>query len=175
VRLGDLVDTDDGLVAFLPEAATGPPYSVVLSPAAPEDGAHGVARPAPDAVRLTPNGPASTFTVIVDPRAPVHVTTGVLPTVALRIPPDQYLRAMQQLAVTFTTRPVLRGQGPLRLPLPDETGFGWRWVAPGEAPVPFPAASAPDVASFGYSPQRLLEGWLDLEPAPPPPPPHADE
>jgi hypothetical protein len=171
VRLGDLVDSDDGLVAFLPEAQTGSPYSVVYSPAAPDGRAHGVTRPAPDTVQLTPNGPAATFTVIVDPRAAVHVTTGVLPTVALQIPPDQYVRAMQQLAVTFTTRPVLRDRRALQLPLPVEAGFNWQWVAPGQAPVPFPPASAADVPVFGYSPQSLLEGWLDLVPVPPPPPP----
>jgi hypothetical protein len=71
--------------------------------------------------------------------------------------------------VTFTTRPVLRGQRARDLPLPVEAGFTWGWIAPGEAPDPFPAASAADVPVFGYSPQKLVEGWLDLEPDVPAP------
>ena len=123
-------------------------------------------RPGPDTIELTLNGAPLTFTAIVDPRAPVHVTTGVLPTASMQIPPDQYLRAMQQLAITFTTWPVLTGQPGLRLPLPAETGYRWSWVAPGRPPAPFPPQSAPDVPAYGYSPQRLLEGWLDLSPDP---------
>jgi len=166
VRLGDLTDIDDGLVAFLPEADGQAPYSVVYSAAAPGNGANGVVQPRPDTVQVTLNGPPRVFTAIVDPRAPVHVTTGVLPTATMQIPPDQYLRAAQQLAVTFTARPVLRGQPGLRVPLPALAGFGWSWVAPGTAPAPLGPPPAPDVPAYGYSPQRLLEGWLDLIPNP---------
>ena len=169
-RLGDLTDIDDGLVAFLPQAAGPDPYQVVYSAAAPENGANGVVRPGPDTVELTLNGPPLTFTALVDPRAPVHVTTGVLPTATMQIPADQYLRAMQQLAVTFVTRPVLTGQLGLRLPLPTETGFHWSWVAPGGALTSLAPQSAPDVPAYGYSPQRLREGWLDLIPNPNPDP-----
>jgi hypothetical protein len=171
VRLGELTDIDDGLVAFLPEASGSPtaPYSVVYSATAPPSGPHGVVQPGPDVIELTLNGPALTFTALVDPRAPVHVSTGVLPTIAMQIPPDQYLNAMQQLAVTFATRSVLRDQFGLRLPLPAEAGFSWAWVSRGAAPAELSPASAPDVPAYGYSPQQLLEGWLDLIPAPAPP------
>jgi hypothetical protein len=97
----------------------------------------------------------------------VHVSTGVLPTATLEVPPDQYLRAMQQLAVTFTTWPVLSDQLGLRIPLPAEAGFTWSWVEAGAAPAPLAPPPAPDVPSYGYSPQQLLEGWLDLIPNPP--------
>jgi hypothetical protein len=166
-RLGDLTDIGDGLVAFLPEGQDPAPYQTVFSPAAPAAGANGVVRPAPDTVTLTFGGAAQTFTTLVDPRAPIHVTTGVLPTLAMAISPDQYLRAMQQLAVTFTTRPVLRDQLSLRLPLPVETGFAWSWIDPGHAPEPLAPATAPDVPIYGHGPLRLLEGWLSLQPAPP--------
>ncbi|HEX4832097.1 MAG TPA: hypothetical protein VH478_13520 [Trebonia sp.] len=169
VRLGELTDVDDGLVAFLPEEAGDAPYSVVYAAAGPAAGASGVLRPGPDTVELTLNGPARTFTMIVDPRAPVHVTTGILPTVSMQVPPDQYLRAMRELSVAFTTRPVLAGQPGLRLPLPAQAGFTWSWVAAGDAPAPLAPPPAPDVPSYGYSPQQLLEGWLDLIPDSPQP------
>ncbi len=167
-RLGDLADVDDGLVAFLPETDGQAPYSVVYSATAPGNGANGVVQPRPDTVRLTLNGPPQVFTAIVDPRAPVHVTTGVLPAATMRIPPDQYLRAAQQLAVTFIARPVLRGQPALRVPLPAVAGFQWSWVTRGTAPAQLGPPSSPDVPAYGYSPQRLLEGWLDLIPNPVP-------
>lgn len=89
----------------------------------------------------------------------------MLPTVTTRIPPEQYLRAMQQLAVTFTGRPVLSDQLGLRLPLSAEAGFSWSWVAADAGPTVLTLMAAPDVPS--YSPQQLLERWLDLIPDPP--------
>jgi hypothetical protein len=179
VRLGELTDINDGLVAFLPEASGAAPgpvvYSVVYSASAPAEGGNGVVQPGPDTIELTLNGPALTFTAIVDPRAPVHVSTGVLPTATMTIPPDQYLNAMQRLAVSFTTRPVLSDQFGLRIPLPAEAGFTWSWVSRGAGPVPISPASAPDVPSYGYSPQRLLEGWLDLIPNQASPAPGGDQ
>src|ERR1019366_963194 len=60
VRIGDLTDIDDGLVAFLPQADGPSPYSIVYSAAAPASGANGVVRPLPDTVELTLNGPPRT-------------------------------------------------------------------------------------------------------------------
>jgi hypothetical protein len=74
---------------------------------------------------------------------------------------------MQQLAVTFTTRPVLRDQLSLRLPLPAEAGFAWAWIAAGSTPATLPTAVSADTPIYGHGPQRLLEGWLDLFPNPP--------
>ena len=162
VRLGDLTNIADGLVAFLPEGEPPTRYTTVYSGAAPKSGAHHVERPQVDTVKLTVNGPVRTFTALVDPRAPVHVTTAVLPVATLTIPPDQYAVAMAQLAVTFVTRPVLSDQLGVRLPLPVEAGFAWSWVAPDKAPVRFDPAGTPGVPLYGYGPQRLLEGWLDL-------------
>jgi hypothetical protein len=86
--------------------------------------------------------------------------------VTTRIPPEQYLRAMQQLAVTFTGRPVLSDQLGLRLPLSAEAGFSWSWVAADAGPTVLTPRAAPHVPSYGYSPQQLLERWLDLIPDP---------
>ena len=166
VRLGNLANIDDGLVAYMIDGGGTDPYSTVYSPAAPAAGANGVARPDPDTIELTLNGAAMTFTLFVDPRAPVHATTGVLPVASRLIPPDQYAAAMGGLAVTFTTHPVMRALNGLGLPLPEETGYGWSWVAPGAAPSALPAKTGSDVASYGYTPQRLLEGWLELSPTP---------
>jgi hypothetical protein len=162
LRLGEMTDIDDGLVAFLPEGDTPQPYTVVYSSAAPPGVDPQVKVPAADTVTLKLNGDAWFTTALVDPRAPVHFTTGILPTGSLRIPPDQYSLAMAQLAVTFTTRPVMRDTLELRLPLPDEAGLAWAWIAADGKATPLPPPASADTPIYGYGPQRLLEGWLDL-------------
>ena len=167
VRLGNLADISDGLVGFLIEGSAPNPYSTFYSPAAPSSGQNGVVQPAPDTIQLTLNAPPMTLTMLIDPRASVHATTGVLPVSELSIPPDQYSGAMSSLAVTFFTTPVLSESSGLIVPVPAEQGYVWNWITPG-APAPIPIASnaANGNAIFNYTPQSILEGWLALDPAP---------
>lgn len=166
VVLGDHSDLDDGLVAYLPENSQPEPYEVVYSTAAVgQDPA--LRQPGPGTVTFTVNAPRQQlFTALVDPRAPIHLTSGLLPTTSLQIPPDQYAAALEQLEVTFTTRPVLADQLGVRLPLPSEPGYLWAWVAPGDAPVPLSPVSQPETPVYGHGPQTLNEGWLLLQPDP---------
>ncbi len=166
VTVGDHSDLDDGLVALLPEGAGASPYSVVYAASAPADAGPVLQQPGPDTVSFTANADQQTFTMLLDPRAGLHITSGILPTTTLQIPPDQYAQAMQQLCVTFTTRPVLGDQFGLRLPLPVEPGYLWSWVGPGAAPVALPISGQPDTPVYGHGPQVLTDGWLMLSPDP---------
>jgi hypothetical protein len=187
VRLGELANLDDGLVGYLIESAGsspgGNPYDTLYSAAAAAGGANGVEQPTPNTIQLTLNTAPLVLTMLVDPRADVHATTGVLPVSQLEIPPDQYSQAMSNLAMTFFTNPVLCGypaagdpaQG-LVIPLPHESGYSWQWITPGAPgsampdPITLKAEAATDFATYSYSPQMLLEGWLKLFPTPPAPP-----
>jgi len=164
VRMGDLANVDDGLVGYLIERAGPDPYDTFYSPAAPADGTHRVVRPTPDTIELTLNDDEVTvLTMLIDPRAPVHATTGVLPVQMRQIPPDQYAETVRSLAVTFFTHPMLSLNQRLIVPLPQESNYEWSWVTFGSTtPLPLPANDANEFATFGYTPQTILEGWLRL-------------
>lgn len=160
VRLGDLANIDDGLVGFILEAD---PEQTFYSPAAPDGGANGVKQPSPTTIELTLNADPITITMLSDPRAPVHATTGVLPVQSREIPPDQYADTVRGLAVTFFTHPMLSLRDRLIVPLPQEGSYEWSWITPGSAiPIPLQPNQANEFATFGYTPQTLLEGWLRL-------------
>ena len=104
--------------------------------------------------------------MLVDPRAPIHATTGILPVNALEIPPAQYEETLQQLSITFFTHPVLERRNDLVVPLPQEAGYQWSWVNPGDEPaIPLPAEAGNELAVYDYTPQRALEGWVRFDPA----------
>lgn len=164
LRLGDLSNIDDGLVGYLIDHAGADPYDTFYSPAAPVQGGHGVVQPSPNIIELTLNATPIAVTMLIDPRAPVHATTGILPVEERRIPPDQYAQTMRSLAVTFFTHPMLSLRDQLIVPLPQESAYEWSWIAPGNSTaLPLQPNSANEFAIFGYSPQSLLEGWLRLE------------
>ena len=72
--------------------------------------------------------PPQTITLLVDPRAKVHATCGVLPAKTIDIPFDQYRDAIEQLKITFLSTPLFTEQGKINLPLPDEGGYRWSWL-----------------------------------------------
>ena len=80
-------------------------------------------------VSLSPMDSAPrTFSLLLDPRAPIHATTGVLPVHALYIPPIHYVKALQRMEIAFLTAPVLAPEVGMELSLPSEPGFDWTWV-----------------------------------------------
>ncbi len=170
VRLGNLAHIDDGMIGFfLDGSGTEGPYGDFYAPAA-KTRAGGVAPPDPATLQVKLNAQPQTVTFLMDPRGPVHATTGILPVAQLLIPPDQYTQAMSRLQVTFFTHPVLQGADALRVPLPLEAGYQWAWVQPGfKSSIRLAAQSGSEIARFGFSPQTLLEGYAELQKAPPPP------
>ena len=68
------------------------------------------------------------LTLLLDPRAPIHATTGILPVKALYIPKDQYAPALQRIEIAFLTAPILTPGLGIELSLPSEPGFDWQWI-----------------------------------------------
>jgi len=74
------------------------------------------------------NSPPQYLSMLIDPRGVVHVTSGVQPSKAISIPPDQYAPALQAIEITFLTAPILTQAGMIQLPLPAEAGYQWSWL-----------------------------------------------
>ena len=168
LRLGDLTQTDDGMVGYLIETDSGYQNKTLYSPAAPTAGGNNVVQPPFNNLLLSLNATPVTVTMLVDPRAAVNATVGSLPVNSLQIPPDQYAQTMQSLAMTFFTHPLLAKQQGLTTPLPQETAYLWSWIQPSGNTIntiPQKANAVDDTVTYGYSPQTLLEGWLQLQEA----------
>lgn len=197
VRLGDRNQLADGLVAYLLD--DDQPYDTLYAPAAAAGDGTGVRRPAADTLKLqlrpaldapataypdaatqtaalrdaTARPAARAVTLLMDPRASVHATTGILPAKRIDLPAATYDQALQSIEVTFFTHPVLRSAQGMELPVPQEAGFDWRWttsVTEGQVTTPndeaLTAAASGDRASFRFSPQVAQDGWLKLVPKP---------
>ncbi|MEM6270488.1 MAG: hypothetical protein AAF998_13680 [Bacteroidota bacterium] len=169
LRLGDLANLDDGLVGYLIEGSGDNPLTGenFYAPAATSSMTGGVQAPSETTLQLKLNDAVQHLTLLLDPRAPVHATTGILPVSSLRIPNDQYAAAMGRLAVNFITRPLLKMAQGLRVPLPAEAGYSWSWITPGtDPPTPLQPNQVNDTPIYGYTSQTLEEGWLQLSPDP---------
>ena len=181
VAIGDLERLDDGLIGyFKSDASNGFDTSVFYSEAAPDNADPGVVKPDINNVLLrpvanSPSDPSSKISetkvlLLMDPRSPIHVTTGILPTQALAIPSEQYEDVLARISFTFLIIPLLRPVDRMMLPSPVVPGYSNSlitqernakkncWSVDADMQVP------PVNAVWQYSPQSLTEGWLRLNP-----------
>jgi hypothetical protein len=107
--------------------------------------------------------PPQKLTMLVDPHGPVHAVSGILPTKSIEIPADQYAEALRKLEVSFLAAPILTGPGKLAVPLPDEPGYQWSWLAreKGRWQETGDIDKVDPKAHFSGQSQ-IVEGWLKL-------------
>jgi hypothetical protein len=183
IVLGDLNQWDDGLIGFFKQNGSGFKLDTFFTEGADDKAETGVVQPVQSTLTLTvtPKLDAAEPPVLapdtakvlmlVDPRARVHATMGILPTQALEIPPDVTTDALSQLEMSFLAAPVLKGQGGLAIPAPSEPGYEVSWVeevGASSAPQWFvqPQIDSPSSGGvWAYTPQVLSEGWLRFSPA----------
>jgi len=172
VRLGDRRSPDDGLVGFF----RGEPVSDSLRPAQPARPFYAswgfdfgnVAYPnlRPDQDLEMACGDRLQVTLLMDPSARVHVTSGVLPRLSLELPAAQLIGAKQVREVFFQTAPVLGTPTTPQVPKPSDDYGQWSWAyrpdVTGWAEDPNMVAAA-DLAGPTNNWPTLTEGWLKLK------------
>jgi hypothetical protein len=128
VRLGEPGQFNDGVIGYWKDGAENGVFQSALSQE----------NPPPFVAYYDPGSPnitvsieedPQTFTILMDPRAKVHLVSGILPTKIIDIPPDQYSKALSTIDISFLTSPVLSPAGTIALSLPNEPGYEWSWLS----------------------------------------------
>jgi hypothetical protein len=173
VILGNIDKLGDGMVGyFLSPSVSDYDFSTFCS-YADVKGATGLVQPTQTTLELVPapdESQARRVLVLMDPRLPLHATTGALPMQQLTIPPDQYATTLRNLQVAFSMTPILTPKGTATLPIPRIAGYTWQWIqeqrSAGTPSWATPASiKAPTTElTFKFAQQELLEGWLRLKP-----------
>ncbi len=132
IRLGEYQQLNDGLVGYWLETADGQLGEDYFSSETGDN-------PDPHIRSYVPGGEpinmrhaiddAPMFvTMLADPKGDIHAVSGILPVKSITIPKDQYKKALQRIAVTFLTAPVISSAHHLKISLPKEPGYEWTWL-----------------------------------------------
>ncbi|GLW04056.1 hypothetical protein [Streptomyces lavendulae] len=171
VRLGERSRVGDGLVGYFGD--TDPD---VLRTVVPPDGSHPRVIAIGDGTHLRVTaGTSQNLTLLVDPHAPVHATTGLLPTATLEIPhrftngPLKRMRAVLRTGPLPTPAAASTG-GAVALPVRTVDDQSWTWAerATDGSWVHF-ATSAPSTTPRWTGQARVLRSGLLTSLAPFPP------
>lgn len=117
------------------------------------------------------NAPSQRLSILMDPRALLHCTTGILPTKALSIPLAYVKPALERLQISFLSAPLLSEPNNLTLSLPEEAGYTWSWIQKDENNwrklTTTPTIRKIDVESNFQNGSQLWisliqKGWIDI-------------
>ena len=136
IRIGEHGQLNDGVVGFWVETDSGYDNNLFYAPQSDSIGNDNIRTHADDAVNLYQSleQDPQHLTMLLDPRGKVHITTGILPTKEIDIPPDQYVDALQAIEINFLTTPIITPQGQINLNLPTEPGYTWAWLSKEKTP-----------------------------------------
>lgn len=136
IELGNIAQLKDGLIGYFVEDNYGT-FNVVTESGASESGylkpIGGVDN---NYIYLPFDGTTSTFvSMLVDPYAAVHATTGILPVTSVSLPPEFTVNAIAAMNVTFRMDGILTDQQisadditTILVPVPSEKTGTWQWL-----------------------------------------------
>ncbi|MFJ6019979.1 hypothetical protein ACIQFP_11575 [Nocardiopsis alba] len=174
VRLGEAAQTDDGLVGYV----LNHDYEHLETVVDPEGPDTDYLRPIANGERLRlrlDTDDAAEVMLLIDPRAPVHAVTDVLPTGRLEIPRRFVDPVLEHMSVSFRTGPLLAATverevngdpvAPVSMPRPSTVTGSWSWTEPvgegwEEHPIEATDPTRPPTAT-----PHLRSGFLVLDDA----------
>jgi hypothetical protein len=150
----------------------------------------GIFKPHSDLLTLSLEEDPLTIGLLMDPRAAVHLTTGILPVKQIDIPAEQFADALNNIQIAFLTTPIISPKPPvlednpvgetpedqetqpatpLFLVTPKMTGYQWAWWQrinrEDWAEVPPEQIQQPPAGfTDDFKPQTIFEGWMKLLP-----------
>jgi hypothetical protein len=175
IQLGNLTQQDDGLIGYF----AGGDYTVfnivAAAGAAPSSYLRTIGVDG-NYLYLPFDGTTSVqLSLLVDPRAPVHASTGILPVAQLAVPPALASAALARIVIDLPIHGVLTdkriaagkdAKTTILVPAPNESSGTWTWLENDEGTWTSYAVT-PDDASARLStvPPVLRRGYLRLSSA----------
>ncbi|MFI8445336.1 hypothetical protein ACIGKG_32380 [Streptomyces rochei] len=173
VRLGERQRVGDGLVGYFTDDEPG-----VLRTVVAPDGTHPHLAAVGEGIHLRVTaGTPRLLTLLVDPHAPVHATTGLLPTTALEIPRRFTDGPLSRMRTVLRSGPLLTPAAATQddavaLPVRTVDDRSWTWAerAPDGAWTRFATSAASTAPSWTGRAPVLRSGLLTSYDPPPPAP-----
>ncbi len=128
IIFGDLNERKDGTVGyFLKPGNNNFDFSKFYSYANPET-KDGHITPTQTTLTKSVSDANTDVLVIMDPRFPINIETGILPTASFSIEKEQYVDALKNLEVFFEIHPVLSQVDQVSMPTPNIAGYHFEWM-----------------------------------------------
>lgn len=156
VRLGEKEHHDDGMIGFFDQDF------LLYHTYGVKEKDSGCFFSGDTSVRLNPSYQEkyTELTILADPVAGIHLTSGILPRREVRIPEEEVARGLNNMRFTMFCAPVLCSETNRALPSADIQGMEWSFTLPDGRSD---AVRNSDGQALELDGLRLEEGWLTLQ------------
>ncbi len=130
MRIGEYQQLNDGVIGYWQENQDGSLSNAFYAPQSDHSQDQQIITHPSDKLifwQALADAPQN-FTLLIEPRGKVHITSGILPTKFIDLPPSYYTEALKNIEITFLTAPILTEAYKIKLPLPQEVGYAWSWL-----------------------------------------------
>jgi hypothetical protein len=166
IRMGEQSQLDDGLIGFwIGGEDLGFKDDTFYANVTGTD-AEGIV--CDNQITKTLDEEADNLTLLMDPRAILHATTGILPVKTILIPSEHYVDALKKIEVDFLTAPVISSKMDVSITTPDTKDKVWEWWSKNESSAPSQETLSTFDMNGTFSEQKIKEGWLKLKNKPSP-------
>jgi hypothetical protein len=155
VHVGCAMRCHDGVVAFWHEQGV----DNETGRAAPID-----FRVPGDSVDVRADGRHVNLSVLIDPRADIHLRCGLLPEKKISIEPAHVSAALSRMQVAFELGPLLMPTGTGEMATPVVPGMSWDWHEQTVTGVETIDVRPPPAPARWSDMQTLTKGWLTARP-----------
>lgn len=176
LRIGSPKETNefnDGLIGYFQEATDQPDYDFGNFLSYHADGSNRyIDKPALPNLVITaaPDAAPKTLLVLLDPRAKLHITSGILPKKGILIPRRHYADSYESMEVSLLAAPLLQQESPLsakgqegiNIPVAFDSEYQWTWLAKEEDEWSEQPAFSDKPDAISDRPAVITEGWLRL-------------
>lgn len=162
VKMGALDDVNDGALGYFKENQAGQADFMKFYTIGSEVNSDRIV-PSTDTSNWVDLGDHNTlnFMMVIDPRAAIHATTGLLPVTQLDLNQGYFEKIVNQLKIAFFTGPVLGSSEQLAFPQPGELNTAWEFMFQQGGEWRNNDRFAEEGTVFqDSSKQKILEGWL---------------
>jgi hypothetical protein len=170
VRLGDINNIADGLIGYFIDKGDENTYLKFYSVSEEKKGAKQseyIVKNNQIDLNCTGKEDRVVLSMLVDPRAAVHVTSGIVPAKSVELPQDYIGSALKNLDITFMVNPLLNDPSNFKMSVPSGSEE-WTWVyltataGKKDWKLDKITQNADDRASLSSEKLQITEGWLKL-------------
>ncbi len=161
IRLGEQKQLDDGLVGYWVNHTNGSFVNDTFFANTIGDNHQGITHN--NLIQKSLQEAPNYLTMLMDPRAILHATTGILPVKTIQIPAQHYTQALKKIEVDFLTAPIVSAESDVSITTPLEKNKAWQWIKK----TGNDQTEEEKITSFDengtFTKQKIKEGWLKLK------------
>lgn len=162
--LGNYTLEKDGLLGYFTDTESNSFYTTIKAPDFKFSKSESFFK-SNNALKMALNQEPLKLTLLMDPSAGIHLSTGILPTKFVELFNHNSGKLLSGLNISFMVAPFIADKVDPGIPIPSSVNAGWKWTHKSDVTTwqsDAAIAEGKNKQISGFKKQQVYEGWLRL-------------